>query len=195
MPGKPWAFPFTLGTWPAPISPTTSTPPHNLHQDHVLEHVPSPQSVLAEVRRILRPGGILFAGVPNFGSWEARLARDKWFHLDVPRHLNHFTIPALLRMLSSADLEVKSCSYFAPEYDSFSFVQSILNRLGLPHNLLYKLLRQGRGKVLKEENALQIFATLILAALLGIASVPVTLLAGLLRQGTAISVYAQKRAR
>ena len=73
-------------------------------------------------------GGILFAGVPNFGSWEARLARDKWFHLDVPRHLNHFTIPALLRMLSSADLEVKSCSYFAPEYDSFSFVQSRMRR-------------------------------------------------------------------
>src|SRR5206468_4159142 len=35
---------------------------------HVLEHVPQPEDLLAEVARILRPGGILLAGVPSFGS-------------------------------------------------------------------------------------------------------------------------------
>jgi 2-polyprenyl-3-methyl-5-hydroxy-6-metoxy-1,4-benzoquinol methylase len=43
---------------------------------HVLEHVPSPAATIREVERILRPGGIFLVGVPNFGSWEARLGRD-----------------------------------------------------------------------------------------------------------------------
>jgi len=159
---------------------------------HVLEHLPNPQLALAEVQRILKPDGVFLAGVPNFGSWEARLARGKWFHLDVPRHLNHFTVPTLKRMLASAGLEVKSASFLAPEYDSFSFVQSVLNRLGLRHNLLYQLLRQGRSRVLREESIFQILASLVLACPLGLASIPVTVLAAMAGQGTAVSLYAQK---
>jgi SAM-dependent methyltransferase len=159
---------------------------------HVLEHVTCAQSTLVEVERILRPGGTVLVGVPNFGSCEARLARNKWFHLDVPRHLNHFTVQTLTWMMSSAGLQVKDRTYFAPEYDAFSFVQSMLNRLGLRHNLLYMLLRQGRARVLKEESLLQILVTLLLAIPLSLVSVPVTLLAGLLRQGTAVSLFAHK---
>lgn len=159
---------------------------------HVLEHVPAPDLTMAEIGRILRPGGVFLVGVPNFGSWEARIARDKWFHLDVPRHLNHFPVPTLARLLADAGLEVKSQSFFAPEYDAFSFVQSALNRLGLRHNLLYKLLRQGRGTVLREESPVQILATLLLAFPLSLFSLPATLLAGWLRQGTAVSLYARK---
>lgn len=159
---------------------------------HVLEHVPCPQSTIAEVARILRPGGVFLAGVPNFGSWEARVAKDKWFHLDVPRHLNHFTVPVLARLLTNSGLTVRSDSFFAPEYDCFSFVQSALNRLGLRHNLLYQLLRQGRGKVLREESIFQILATLLLAVPLTIVSLPATFLASVLRHGTAFSLYAEK---
>ena len=59
---------------------------------HVLEHLaepggnPGPGSPPSCV-----PVEFLLVGVPNFGSCEARLCRDKWFHLDVPRHLAHFT--------------------------------------------------------------------------------------------------------
>jgi len=159
---------------------------------HVLEHVACPQSTIAEVARILRPGGVFLCGVPNFGSWEARLARDKWFHLDVHRHLNHFTVGTLAAMLANAGLQVKSQSFLAPEYDAFSFVQSALNRIGLRHNLLYQLLRQGRGKVFRDESLAQVLATLLLAVPLSVMSLPATLLATLARQGAAVSLYAQK---
>ena len=159
---------------------------------HVLEHVASPQGTILEVARVLRPGGVFLVGVPNFGSCEARLTRDKWFHLDVPRHLNHFTVPTLRAMLASAGLQVKSSSFVAPEYDAFSFVQSSLNRLRLRHNLLYQLLRQGRAKILREANPFQIVVSLLLAVPVSLASIPLTLLAALLRQGAAVSVYAQK---
>jgi len=159
---------------------------------HVLEHLPRPQSTIAEAERILRPGGVLLVAVPNFGRCEARLARDKWFHLDVPRHLNHFTVPILREMLANAGLRVRSCSYLALEYDSFSLVQSTLNGLRLRHNLLYQLLRQGRKKVLKEERPFQILASLLLATPLTAASIPLTLLAALLHQGSTVTLYAQK---
>ncbi len=64
---------------------------------HVLEHVSDPRPTLAEVSRILRPGGVFLVGVPNFGSLEARLTKAGWFHLDVPRHLSHHSRASLRR--------------------------------------------------------------------------------------------------
>lgn len=65
---------------------------------HVLEHTPDPASALERARHLLVPGGTLIVGVPNFGSLPARLARARWYGLDVPRHLYHFE-PATLRGL------------------------------------------------------------------------------------------------
>jgi hypothetical protein len=60
--------------------------------------------------------------------------------------------------------------------------------------LLYQLLRQGREKVLKKEQPFQILASLLLAAPLTAASIPLTLLAALLHEGATVTLYAQKSA-
>jgi hypothetical protein len=101
-------------------------------------------------------------------------------------------VPTVKRLLEDAGLRVQSQSFLAPEYDCFSFVQTALNRVGLRHNLLYRLLRQGRADVLRKENFGQILLTLLLAVPLGLLSLPATLLAALLSQGTAVSLYARK---
>ena len=161
---------------------------------HVLEHLPDPRLWLAEVNRILKPGGALFIGVPNFGGWEARLCRDKWFHLDVPRHLTHFTRNSLTVALQDSGFRDRAWSGFAHEYDGFSFVQSFLSRLGLRHNLLYNFLRRGQAKVLGEDGApgWQLIATLLLALPLGLLSLPATLVAGSVKQGGTLTVLATK---
>lgn len=74
---------------------------------HSLEHVPAPRAQLAEARRILRPGGALIVGVPNFGSLGSRLARERWFNLDVPRHLWHFEPSTLRRLATGCGFEVR----------------------------------------------------------------------------------------
>jgi SAM-dependent methyltransferase len=161
---------------------------------HVLEHMPDPERTVSEVARVLRAGGVFLCAVPNFGSAEARFARDKWFHLDVPRHLNHFTVPALQKLLAAHGLTVQRASFLSLEYDYFSFTQSVLNRLGFRHNLLYNVLRGRRAKVLGETAvpAWQKFASLLLAAPVGVLSVPITTLAALLRTGATVTVYARK---
>jgi len=161
---------------------------------HVLEHMAEPTATVAEVARLLRPGGVFLCGVPNFGSFEARFGRDKWFHLDVPRHLSQFTVEALTTLLGAHGLRVTRASFFALEYDWFSFTQSVLNRLGLRHNLLYNMLRGAEAKVLADAGvpSWQKLASLVLAAPLGLLSVPATALAGAMGSGATMAIYARK---
>lgn len=65
---------------------------------HVIEHLPSPSDTLAELRRIVRPGGRLVLWLPNGDSLAARVWRDAWIGYDAPRHLYTFT-PATLGTL------------------------------------------------------------------------------------------------
>ncbi|HYG22675.1 MAG TPA: class I SAM-dependent methyltransferase [Verrucomicrobiae bacterium] len=162
---------------------------------HVLEHVRDPSAILSEVNGLLKPGGVVLIGIPNFGGWEARLCRDKWFHLDVPRHLVHFPRGRLRQLLDENGFEVIVSSGFAFEYDLFSFVQSLLNRTGLRHNLLYNFLRQGPAKILGQGtgSGFQVFASLVLGSVFGLAGLPTILLAGMLRQGGTLTLLARKR--
>lgn len=73
---------------------------------HSLEHMPSPRAQLAEARRVLRSGGSLTIGVPNFASLLSRRARERWYYLDVPRHLWHFEPRTLTRLVERCGFRV-----------------------------------------------------------------------------------------
>lgn len=160
---------------------------------HVLEHISDPRPTLVEIARILRPGGVFLVSVPNFGSPEAQLTKADWFHLDTPRHLSHHTPESLKAALASAGLKPARVGFFAPEYDCFSFVQSLLNRLGVRPNLLYNWLRGHRAKVFTGKKPFgSLAATVLLAPLLGVISLPVTLLLGACGKGATFTIVAVK---
>lgn len=166
---------------------------------HVLEHVHSPRAMLKEVARIMKPGETLLVAVPNFGSLESKWSKTGWFHLDVPRHLTHFTRATLAHALDDAGLTVSSTNFFSTEYDFFSFVQSVQNRIGLRHNLLYNLLRTRSAKVVDAEGneigsaRLQSLIALVTAVPLALISLIYAPVVAALGKGATLAVYAKKR--
>jgi SAM-dependent methyltransferase len=67
----------------------------------VLEHMYQPRQFLARVLEWLKPGGILYAKLPNIDSWEARLLGTYWYGLELPRHLYHFSPQSLRRLMTT----------------------------------------------------------------------------------------------
>lgn len=68
----------------------------------LLEHLREPHALLAECRRILRPGGVVMATTPNGASWTARAMGARWdvFSLrGMGGHVSFFN-PGSLRLLA-----------------------------------------------------------------------------------------------
>lgn len=106
---------------------------------HSLEHLPDPLDELRELHRIVKPGGRILVEVPRFDSFYSKIFRDKWFHLDVPRHLYHFEDDTLMPLLEKGGFEVIEVKKYDFMYDSFGAVQSLLNCVCSEFNLLNDL--------------------------------------------------------
>jgi SAM-dependent methyltransferase len=156
---------------------------------HVLEHLPDPAAALAEARRVLQADGLLVIEVPNLGSLTFRLCRERWWPLDVPRHLLHFTPQTLGRLLDAGGFEVVRRQDFHAADAALSFI-SFVNRLGLIGRL------QGDHYFVSDYRRAAPAAKvsfLLLAPLLGLLSVPYSALATLFgRHGETVTVTAVK---
>jgi SAM-dependent methyltransferase len=117
---------------------------------HVLEHLHDPYESLVEARQILSPGGRLVVAVPNFESLQAVWSGGEWFHLDLPRHLFHFTPRSLAALLCRAGFRVHRLVHHCLEQNPYGILQSTLNRWkarGSEPNLLYEILKGTRPDV------------------------------------------------
>jgi len=107
----------------------------------VLEHIPDMKSMLAEVKRILRPCGLLVIQSPNLDSLMADLTGSSWSWLSPPDHLYHFTPGALELLLEQSDFQLQMMKTWEPA-DDFC-VDVLQSRLGysLPARLARKVIR------------------------------------------------------
>ncbi len=72
----------------------------------VLEHVADPRQAVAELWRVLRPGGLMAASVPTpFTEWAFRFASDDYFN-SPGGHVRIFTARRLFALLQRQGLQV-----------------------------------------------------------------------------------------
>lgn len=73
---------------------------------HVLEHIDNPNTFLKALNKLLSKDGVLILEIPNRDSLGFNLAKDKWFHLDTPRHLFHYNYECLRELLKKNKLGI-----------------------------------------------------------------------------------------
>ncbi len=83
---------------------------------HVIEHVPEPLGVLADIRSLLAPGGVLYLGTPDARTLSARVFGKYWHGYDPPRHLFAFTAEGTRALLQRAGFAIEREHWdFAPQ--------------------------------------------------------------------------------
>jgi SAM-dependent methyltransferase len=159
---------------------------------HVLEHLADPLTALAAVARRVKPGGTLILGIPNIASWQARFAGPSWMHLEVPRHLCHFSPDAIERALAASGFRMTRIDFRSFEHDPFGWVQSTLDRLGFEQSLLVKVLaRMGD----RRSGFLTTLAAVLLAIPLGAIGLLLALASWRVGAGAVMEVWATREER
>jgi 2-polyprenyl-3-methyl-5-hydroxy-6-metoxy-1,4-benzoquinol methylase len=73
---------------------------------HVLEHVPLLNHRIEDLKRLIKPNGIIVIAVPNCDSLDAKIYKENWAAYDVPRHLYHFTPQTLQQIFIKHELKL-----------------------------------------------------------------------------------------
>ncbi|MBU0664939.1 MAG: class I SAM-dependent methyltransferase [Proteobacteria bacterium] len=158
---------------------------------HVLEHLSDPAGSLKQAFCCLALGGTVCVSVPNVSSLQARLHLTTWFHLDVPRHLYHFSQTGLVFLLEKQGYEIIKITAGDRMQNLFGWLQSLANLFTPGHiNSFYRLL-QG-GKPLRGVNILSLAIQLLTCWIW----IPLGMLGFLMEEITkkhaTITVYAKK---
>jgi len=88
---------------------------------NVFEHLHDPRAALAEIRRILRPAGLLVLACPSLDSLDARIFGPAWVGYEVPRHLYAYSRDTLDRMLGESGFVVLRRRCLAGSYSTFFY--------------------------------------------------------------------------
>lgn len=99
-----------------------------VRSNHSFEHIHNPREVLREIRRIVKPTGLVFIGVPNVAGMMARFYGTYWWYLGAPVHPFGYSPETLGRLLSESGFKVERVNYNSNFAGIFGSLQLYLNR-------------------------------------------------------------------
>lgn len=99
-----------------------------VYLDSVLEHVVNPLEYLIEIYQVLKPGGILYIGVPDEDSFLNDIRKiifkifragfsEKIKPFQSPYHINGFNKKSLSYIINNANLQIKIMNNFAARFE------------------------------------------------------------------------------
>lgn len=138
---------------------------------HSLEHMTRPAEALAHAAKLLAPGGVVVVAVPNAASLQAQAFGDRWFGLDIPRHLVHLTPQAVARRCEELGLRVSRVSHLRGGQVLFGWLHGAVGTLGID---LYDAIRRPqarRAPLTARRRALGLAVATLLSPLAAIATV------------------------
>jgi hypothetical protein len=108
---------------------------------HSLEHMPAAGAALERAAALLVERGVIVVAMPNLDSLQARAFGERWFALDLPRHLVHVPARALCSRLEGLGLEVERVSHWRGGQGVFGWAEGLVGSLpGSPD--LYAAIRR-----------------------------------------------------
>lgn len=132
---------------------------------HSLEHLARPGHALAQAAALLTPRGLIVVALPNAASLQARAFGDRWFALDLPRHLVHVPQPSLTARLDELGLTVERISHLRGGQVLFGWLHGLVGKLtgGLD---LYDAIRrpQARQRPMRRSRRLAALAAALVVA-------------------------------
>jgi hypothetical protein len=156
---------------------------------HSLEHLRGPVQALAAAVERIEPRGLLIVALPNAASLQATIFGERWFALDMPRHLVHVPASVLLATLRDLGLTVERVSHVRGGQVVFGWLHGLVG--SLPGDLdLYDAIRSPQARSRPMSAARRAVALAAGVAFLPIALAGVAVEAVLRRGG---SVYVEVR--
>ena len=147
---------------------------------HVLEHIDEPVSSIKKAMQLLKPGGILILEVPNIESFGFKLFKRNWYPLDIPVHINHFSLAVLDRIFHTiGNNQILRIDYFSLRHSPSSVLLSVMPAISPP-----RIRAKHSGNFPVPLMFLYLFLQLI--------SYPFPLIEALMHRGEILRMYVQK---
>lgn len=147
---------------------------------HVFEHIYNPLASLKKAFSLLKTGGIIIVEVPNIFSGGFQIFKKKWYPLDIPVHLNHFSPVTMKRLFNIVGkTQTLKTDTFSHRHSPSSIVLSLFPSLSPPR------VRAGNSG----QYPLQL---MMLYLVLQVAAYPFSLIESLINRGEIIRMYVRK---
>ncbi|MGV8058391.1 MAG: methyltransferase domain-containing protein [Smithellaceae bacterium] len=162
---------------------------------YVIEHLRNPRIVLQELKRVLKPGGILLLAQQNFESYQSRFFKESWLILDPPRHLYQFSPRNLILLTKQEGFHLVDVKNASLEMGPFTILQSSLNFLLGNWNYLFRFLKHRNLKFVQNVEPRErqmVMLSLGLSIILGPLSLLVYYILLAMKSGDVFTLYAQK---